>query len=237
MLKFVLENEAQGDPLDDLNTKRIPTAAFHNNIPIQIEHGKTLNINVDLNDLQHERLIQIIKKYKQDFSWEYSDMKGIEPQLCTHHIYIEKYANSIHQPQTRLNPHLRDIVKQEIQKLLDVNFIYPIFGSQWASPLVVVPQNNGKWRICVDCRELNKFTQKGHFPLPFLDQVDTLARKKYFSFLDGFSGYNQIKISPKGQDKTTLTFYGELFHIESYHLGCAIHKPLLKGKFLVFFLT
>ena len=96
-------------------------------------------------------------------------MKGIDPQLCTHHIYIKKDARPIHQLQRRLNPHLKDIVKAELQKLLDVNFIYPISDSKWASPLVVVPKKNGKWRICVDYYELNKATQMDHFPLPFID--------------------------------------------------------------------
>lgn len=53
---------------------------------------------------------------------------------------------------------------------------------------------------------MNKATLIDHFPLPFIDQVlDTLAGKKYFSFLDGFSGYNQIQVAPKDQDKTTFT--------------------------------
>ncbi len=133
-------------------------------------------------------------------------MKGIDPQLCTYHIYIENDAKPVRQPQRRLNPHLKEVVKAELQKLLDVNFIYPISDSKWLSPLVVVPKKNGKWRICVDYRELNKATQKDHFPLPFIDQaLDTLAGKKFFSFRDGFSGYNQIQISPEDQDKTTFT--------------------------------
>ena len=104
---------------------------------------------------------------------------------------------AIRQPQRRLNPHLKEIVKEELQKQLDVNFIYPISDSKWVSPLVVVPKKNGKWRICVDYRELNKATQKDHFPLPFIVHVlDKLAGKKFFSFLDGFSGYNQIQITP-----------------------------------------
>ena len=116
-------------------------------------------------------------------------MKYIEPQLYTHHIYIKKDSWAILQQQRRSNPHLRDLVKQELQNLLDVNFIYPISDSEWVSPLVVVPKKNGKWRICVDYRELNKATKKYHFPLPFVDQVlDTLSRKIFFSFLDGFSG-------------------------------------------------
>jgi len=57
----------------------------------------------------------------------------------------------------------------ELQKNLDVNFIYPISDSKWVSPLVMVPKKNGKWRICVDYKELNKATQKDHFPLPFID--------------------------------------------------------------------
>ena len=57
-------------------------------------------------------------------------MKGIDPQLCTHHIYIEEDARPIRQPQRRLNPHLKDVVKAELQKNLDVNFIYPISDSK-----------------------------------------------------------------------------------------------------------
>ena len=60
--------------------------------------------------------------------------------------------------------------------------------------------------MCIDYRELNKATLKYHFPLPFIDQVlDTLAGKKYFSFLDGFSGYNQIRVAPEDQENTTFT--------------------------------
>jgi hypothetical protein len=95
-----------------------------------------------------------------------------------------------------MNPTSKDIVKEELQKLLNANFIYPISDNKWVSPLVIVPNKNGKWRVCVDFRELNKATLREYFPLPFIDQVlDTLSRKKYFSFLDGYSGYNQIQIA------------------------------------------
>jgi hypothetical protein len=133
-------------------------------------------------------------------------MKGIHPDTCIHHIYIQKDATHVRQPQRRMNPSLREIVKVELQKLLNVGFIYPISDSQWVSPLVIIPKNNGKWWVCIDYRELNKATLKDHFPLPFIDQVlDTLAGKKYFSFLDGFNGYNQIYIAPEDQDKTMFT--------------------------------
>jgi hypothetical protein len=98
-------------------------------------------------------------------------------------------------------------VKEELQKLLNVGFIYPISDSKWVSPLVVVPKKmKGKLRMCVDFRELNKATLKDYFPLLFIDHgLDTLAGKRYFSFLDGYSGYNQIQIDLEDQDKTTFT--------------------------------
>jgi hypothetical protein len=64
-----------------------------------------------------------------------------------------------------MNLALKDIVKEELQKLIVTNFIYPISDSQWVSPLVTVPKNNGKWRIYVNYREINKSTHKYHFSL------------------------------------------------------------------------
>jgi len=106
-----------------------------------------------------------------------------------------------------MNPTLKDIVKEEIQKLLNVGFIYPIFDSKWVLPLVVVLKKViGKWRICVDFQELNKTTLNDYFPLPFIDQVlDTLSGKQYFSFLDRYNKYNKILIAPEDQDNTTFT--------------------------------
>jgi len=206
MIEAAFNNELEEDLLKDTHDQTIPTTSVLNSKIVEIEPGKTLNINANLTSKQEKKLIQLLRKHKEAFAWDYPDMKGIDPQLCTHHIYIEKDARPIRQPQRKLNPHLKDVVKDELQKLLDVNFIYPISDSKWVSPLVVVPKKNGKWRICVDYRELNKATQKDHFPLPFIDQVlDTLAGNKFFSFLDGFSGYNKIQIAPEDQNKTTFT--------------------------------
>ena len=62
------------------------------------------------------------------------------------------------------------------------------------------------WRICIDYHKLNKVTRKYHFALPFLDQMlDRLAGHEYYCFLYGYSGYNEITISPEDQEKTTFT--------------------------------
>ena len=134
-------------------------------------------------------------------------MKGVHPSVYTHHIYIKEDCKPVRKPQRRMNPAPKDIVKEELQKLLDARFIYPISNSEWVPPLVLVPKKNCKWRICVHYRELNKATKKDHFPFLFIDQVlDGLAGKKFFSFLDVFSRYNQIQISLEDQDKTAFTY-------------------------------
>nr|GFC61974.1 reverse transcriptase domain-containing protein [Tanacetum cinerariifolium] len=66
------------------------------------------------------------------------------------------------------------------------------------------------WRVCIDYRKLNETTRKDHFPLPFIDQMlERLAENEYYCFLNGFSGYFQIPIDQKDQEKTTFTYpYG-----------------------------
>ena len=85
-------------------------------------------------------------------------MRVISSTLCTHHIYIKNDSNPVRQPHHRMNPNMRDIVKEEIQKLLEVGFIYPILDIEWVSPLVIIPKKDGNWCVCVDYRELNKET-------------------------------------------------------------------------------
>ena len=116
--------------------------------------------------------------------------------------------------------------------MLGVDLIDPISDSRWVSPLVIVPKKGGKWKICVDYKELNKETKKDYFPLPSVYQaLENLAGKKYFSFLDGYSGYNQISIALEDQDKITFTCpCGTFVHIFPCHLAYVM--PLQRSNHL-----
>ena len=96
-------------------------------------------------------------------------MKGIHPKIFKNHIYIKEDDFPIRQTRRGINPRLKGIVKQELQKLLGDCFIYPIFDNEWVSTLVIIPNKGGEWRICVDYIELNKATKRDHSPLPFND--------------------------------------------------------------------
>ena len=119
---------------------------------------------------------------------------------------------------------MKEVVRNEVIKLLDNGIIYPISDSRWVSPTQVVPkkseitvvknENNELipirtvtgWPMCIDYRKLNLMTRKDHFPLPFMDQIlERVAGHEFYCFLDGYSGYNQIAIAPEDQEKTTFT--------------------------------
>eukprot|EP00253_Pinus_taeda_P003111 PITA_03111 len=198
-----LVEDTQASALVDLCVTDLTSSTVKS---VEFRSERTLKINSSLSPSQEKELCSLLNSHLDAFAWSYREMKGVHPSVYTHHIYIKEDCKPVRHPHRRMNPALKDIVMEELQKLLDAGFIHPISDNECLSPLVLVPKKNGKWRICVDYRELNKATKKDHFPLPFIDQVlDGLAGKKFFSFLDGFSGYNEIQISSKDQDKTTFT--------------------------------
>ncbi|GJT18960.1 ribonuclease H-like domain-containing protein [Tanacetum coccineum] len=169
-------------------------------------------------------LIKVLKSRKRAIAWKLFDIKGINPEFCTHKILMEEDYKLAVQHQRRANPKIHDVIKKEVEKLLDVGLIYPISDSPWVSPVHCVPKKGGftvvendenqliltrlvtEWRVCIDYRKLNEATRKDHFPLPFMDQMlKRLAGNEYYCFLDGFSGYFQIPIDPHDQEKTTFT--------------------------------
>ena len=120
-------------------------------IPCEVSPGKFLQIITTLDETQQEKLLRVLKEQTGAFAWEYMDMKGIHPDTCVHHIYIDDKITPARQAQRRMNPTLKDIVKEELQKLLNAGFIYPISNRKWVSPLVVIPNKvMSKWRISVE---------------------------------------------------------------------------------------
>ena len=104
-----------------------------------------------------------------------------------------------------MNPNYAAKVKEEIDKLLRVGFFRPVKKATWLSPIVVVPKKHGKIWVCMDYWKLNAATVTDAFPLPFTDGVlDAIAGHEVYSFLDGFSGYNQIRMHPDDQEKTAF---------------------------------
>ncbi|GJR15944.1 reverse transcriptase domain-containing protein [Tanacetum coccineum] len=185
-------------------------------------------ISKELKDEEKATLLKVLKSRKRAIAWKNSDIKGIDLSFYTHKILMEDNFKPAVQHQRRVNPKIHKVIKKEVIKLLDAGLIYPISNSPWVSPVHYVPKKGCMtvvenedneliptrlvtgWRVCIDYRKLNDATRKDHFPLPFMDQMlERLVGNEYYCFLDGFSGYFQIPIDPKDQDKTTFTYpYG-----------------------------
>jgi hypothetical protein len=103
-----------------------------------------------------------------------------------------------HLARYRLKPNYVIVVKQDIDKLLATKFIQFVKEATWLSPIETIPKKNGKLRIYIDFRKLNATTKKDPYPLPFTNEVlNTILGYEAYSFLDGYSKYHQIFISPK----------------------------------------
>ena len=83
-----------------------------------------------------------------------------------------------------------------------MGFIRKVYYPDWLTNVVLVKKANVKWRMCVDFTDLNKACPKNSFPLPRIDQlVDSITGHKLLTFIDAFSGYNQIKMAEEDQEK------------------------------------
>nr|GEY00070.1 reverse transcriptase domain-containing protein [Tanacetum cinerariifolium] len=178
----------------------------------------------ELGDEEKSALIKVLKSHKRAIAWKLSNIQGINPDICTHKILMEEDYKPTVQHQRRVNPKFYDVIKKEVEKLLDAGLIYLISDSPWVSPVHCVPKKGGfivveneenkliptrlvtGWRVCIDYHKLNEATRKDHFPLPFIDQMlERLVGNEYYYFIDGFSVYFQISIDPRDLEKTTFT--------------------------------
>nr|GEU79182.1 reverse transcriptase domain-containing protein [Tanacetum cinerariifolium] len=97
----------------------------------------------ELGDEEKSSLLKVLKSHKRAIAWKLSDIQGINPKFCTHKILMEEDYKPAVQHQRRVNPKIHDVIKKEVEKLLDAGLIYPISDSPWVSPVYCVPKKGG----------------------------------------------------------------------------------------------
>ena len=124
-------------------------------------------------------------------------MLGIDPSIVVHEIKTYQGAKPVRQKLCSTHPKKIVSIKEEVEKLLKYGFIYPVPLTKWVSNLVPVAKKQGTIHVYVDYRDLNKACPKDKYPMPFIDQIIyNYTGSVIFSFMDGFSRYNQIDILP-----------------------------------------
>ncbi|RDY12620.1 hypothetical protein CR513_02556, partial [Mucuna pruriens] len=160
-------------------------------------------------DLKIE-LMELLKEYVDIFTWSYRDMPGLDWKIVEHKLPLLLNAIPVCQQLQRIKPNVALKIKEEVEKQWNVEFLAVSNYSQWVANIVLVPKKDGKVRMCVDHRDLNRASPKDNFPLPHIDVlVDNTTQQAFFSFMDGFSGYNHILMADEDREKMTfITFWG-----------------------------
>lgn len=132
-------------------------------------------------------------------------MPGLDPNMAVHKLSVSKEKHPTKQAQRHYRPELVVQIKDEIDKLINVGFIREVYYPKWLANIVPVKKKNGQVRICVDFRDLNEACPKDEFPLPITELlIDATTGFGALSFMDGFSGYNQIKMAPEDEELTAF---------------------------------
>jgi hypothetical protein len=132
-------------------------------------------------------------------------MSSLDPKVALHRLAVQKDVPPVKQRKRIFRPQLLPKTEAEVDKLIAAGFIREVKYPKWISSIVPVKKKNGKLRICVDFRDLNKACPKDDFLVP-LSEILIYSTMCYeiFYFKDGFSGYSQIKMALEDEELTTF---------------------------------
>ena len=132
-------------------------------------------------------------------------MGGVDPTVITHRLNVNPSFKPVKQKRRSFAPERQKAINEEVGKLLQAKAIREVEYPEWLANVVLVKKANGKWWICIDFTNINRAYPKDSFPLPWIDLiVDATADHELLSFMDAFSGYNQISMDPSDQEKTSF---------------------------------
>ena len=159
--------------------------------------------------IRHQ-LVTLLQDYQDIFAWSYRDMSGLDSDIVQHRLPLNPRCSLVKQKLRRMKPKMSLKIKEEVKKQFDAGFLAVARYPESVANIVPVPKKDGKVRMCVDYRDLNRASPKDNFPLPHIDVLmDNTASFILFSFMDGFSDYNQIEMSPEDMEKMTfITLWG-----------------------------
>ena len=150
-------------------------------------------------------LTHFLRQNKDVFAWKQADMGGIDPTVITHRLNVSPSFKPVKQRRRSFAPERQKAINEEVCKLLQAGEIREVEYSKWLANVVLVKKANGKWRLCIDFTDVNRACPKDSFPLPRIDIiVDATADHELLTFMDAFSGYNQISMDPDDQEKTSF---------------------------------
>ena len=201
------------DMRDEVNTRPEPSEEME---PIQLDdHPEHLAyVGSKLAEDLRSLLIHFLKQNRDVFTWKQEDTGGIDPAIITHRLSVSPSFKPVKQKRRSFTPERQKAINEEVGKLLQAGAIREVEYPEWLSNVVLVKKANGKWRLCIDFTDVNRACPKDSSPLPQIDLiVDATVGHEHLTFMDAFSGYNQISMDPDDQEKTSfITGQGTYFY-------------------------
>ncbi|XP_049381358.1 uncharacterized protein LOC125845912 [Solanum stenotomum] len=175
------------------------------NLGDSAELVRETRISVHLTLSQRNELINLLRQYMNVFAWSYDDMSGLSTDTVSHRLPIDPSCPPVKQKSRKIKSDLSLKVKEEVSKQFDANVIRVTNYPTWLANIVPVPKKDGKIRVCVDYRDLNKASPKDDFSLPNIQiLIDNCAKHELQSFVDCFTGYHQILLDDEDAKKTAF---------------------------------
>nr|GMD36083.1 uncharacterized protein LOC109150426 [Ipomoea batatas] len=199
------ESVGSSDDVVPLQGKEV--SSFHITLcdETPIENPRPIFISTLLSNEDEEIYVALLKEYIDVFAWTYKEMPGLDPKVVVHRLAVKKACRPVKQAQRRFRPELIPSIEGEVNKLIEAGFIREVKYPTWISSTVPVRKKNGQICVCVDFWDLNVACPKDDFPLPITElMIDVVTEHEIMSFMDGSSGYNQIRMASEDEKLTTF---------------------------------
>jgi hypothetical protein len=152
-----------------------------------MERLSKIQLGPDLQPKKRKQYEDLLHKYIHLFAFSYKDLR--EVTMEQHKIELLPNAKSIRAKQRKWNSRYTAMVKEELDKLLRVGFIRPVETIEWVSPVVLALKKNGKLRVCVNYKALNKVIKKDRYLLPFCEEIlEEITGHEMYTFRDEYRG-------------------------------------------------
>ncbi|KAL0373904.1 UNVERIFIED_CONTAM: hypothetical protein Sradi_3306100 [Sesamum radiatum] len=145
--KLTEANYKAGDPPEDVSertkTNRVEAVEELKIIDLSENGERTTKIGTSMRPSTEEQLIRFLKENQEVFAWTMTDLHGISPDVITHRLNVDPNAKPVKQKKRMFGVERSIAIKEEVDKLLEANYIRPVQYPEWLANVVLVPKPNG----------------------------------------------------------------------------------------------
>ena len=190
-----MDDHLQAMSIEEHRTTTEPVEKLEEVFLDDSNHERTTKIGTLTSPVIRQELTAFLRSNRDVFAWTYEDMLEIDPSVIVHRLNVSPSFPPIRQKKRVFALERDQAIAEEVRKLQEASFKREVYYPDWLANVVMVKKASGKWRMCMDFNDLNKACPKDSYPFPRVDVlVDSTARHQLLSFMDAFSGYNQIRM-------------------------------------------